>query len=151
MNIVVFELIFPKFLSKFFIPKIKKKKKFPNIFFSTFFSQNFFSNLFSIFFFLNGFSLDASPFTETKRTLCICVMKNMISKPSKLDFSLVWLFSGSYCSHHTRRKKFYSFSPTYNILLYFFQKCIEFWLEVDTPILLYNHSEASVKFVDFTN
>ena len=35
---------------------------------------------------------------------CICVMKNMISKRSKLDFSLVWLFFGSYCSHHTRRE-----------------------------------------------
>ena len=28
-------------------------------------------------------------------------------------------------------------------------KCIKFSLEVDTPIFLYNHSEASVKFVDF--
>ena len=30
-------------------------------------------------------------------------------------------------------------------------KCIKFWLEVDTHIFLYNHSEASVKFVDFAN
>ena len=38
------------------------------------------------------FTLDASPFIETKQTVCICVMKNMIySKRSKLDFSLVWL------------------------------------------------------------
>ena len=28
-------------------------------------------------------------------------------------------------------------------------KCIKFSLEVDTPIFLYNYSEASVKFVDF--
>ena len=40
-------------------------------------------------FFFAGFTLDASPFTETKRTLCIYVMKNMISKRSKLDCSLV--------------------------------------------------------------
>ena len=30
-----------------------------------------------------------------------------------------------------------------------FAKCIKFSLKVDTPIFLYNHSEASVKFVDF--
>ena len=115
-------------------------------------------------------TLDASPFRETVRTLCICVMKNMISKRSKLDFSLVWLFFGSYCSHHTRREKFISFPATHNILLFFFSesaicnwstqmfsrwyliaKCIKFWLEVDTPIFLYNRSEASVKFVDSDN
>ena len=28
-------------------------------------------------------------------------------------------------------------------------KCIKFSLEVDTPIFLYNHSEASLKVVDF--
>ena len=35
--------------------------------------------------------------------------------------------------------------------LYLIVKFIEFWLEVDTSIFLYNHSEASVKFVDFAN
>ena len=34
---------------------------------------------------------------------------------------------------------------------YIIAKCIKFSLEVDTPIILYNHSEASVKFVDFAN
>ena len=111
MNIFVLEFIFPKFFWS---------KLFSNIFFSKFFSYNFFSNFFSKFFF-EGFTLDASPFIETKRTLCIWVMKNMISTQSKLDFSLVWLFCGSYCSHHTRREKFNSFFAMHNILLYFFQ------------------------------
>ena len=57
--------------------------------FVIYFSEIFFVKTFSKFFF-EGFTLDASPFTEPKRTLCICVMKNMIySKRSKLDFSLV--------------------------------------------------------------
>ena len=34
---------------------------------------------------------------------------------------------------------------------YLIAKCIKFGLEVDTPIFLYNHSEASVKFGDFAN
>ena len=34
---------------------------------------------------------------------------------------------------------------------YLIAKCIEFWLEVDTPIFLYNDSKASVKFVDCAN
>ena len=34
---------------------------------------------------------------------------------------------------------------------YLIAKYIKLWLEVDTPIFLYNHSEASVKFVDFAN
>ena len=81
---------------------------FSKIFSSTFFSQNcffkisfhnffpkiFFQSPVQNFFFQNlvfeGFTLDAPPFTETKRTLCICIMKKMIySKRSKLDFSLV--------------------------------------------------------------
>ena len=171
------EFIFPKFFSKFFFQNF-----FSRIFFSKFFFQNFFPNIFSenflktfstfvqnVFlkicfptffqnFFFESFTVDASPFTKTKWTLCICVMKNMISKRSKLDFSLVWLFFGSYCSHHNRCEKFNSFPATHNILIYSFQnllyliaKCIKFWLEVDTPIFLYNHSEASVKFVDYAN
>ena len=34
---------------------------------------------------------------------------------------------------------------------YLIAKCIKFWLEIDTPIFLYNHSKASVKFADFAN
>ena len=34
---------------------------------------------------------------------------------------------------------------------YLIAKCIKLWLEVDMPIFLYNHSEASVKFADFAN
>ena len=77
MSKLFFKFFFFNFTLKFFFP--------------TFFFQNFFSNFFSnFFFFFEGFTLDAFPFTETKRTLCICVMKNMIySKRSKLDFSLV--------------------------------------------------------------
>ena len=83
-----FKIFFPKFFLKTFFSKFFSQnfcfKFFPHSFFPTFFS-NFFSN-----FFFEGFTLDASSFTETKRTLCICVMKNMIySKRSKLDFSLV--------------------------------------------------------------
>ena len=62
---------------------------FSNIFFQHFFPKIFFPTSFQNLFF-EGFTLDGLPFTETKRTLCICVMKNMIySKGSKLDFSLV--------------------------------------------------------------
>ena len=39
------------------------------IYFSKIFFQNSLSNFFSKFFF-EGFTLDASPFTETKRNLC---------------------------------------------------------------------------------
>ena len=34
---------------------------------------------------------------------------------------------------------------------YLIAKCIKFWLEVDTAIFLYNHSEARVKFVNFAD
>ena len=50
--------------------------------FSKFFSQNFFSKNFCPTSFQNlifeVFTLKALPFTDTKRTLCICVMKNII-------------------------------------------------------------------------
>ena len=87
-----FPIFFPNFFFKFF----------PQNFFSKIFSPNFFSqNFFSKFFFLNffltiffpkfffqllskfffwGLYSRASPFTETKRTLCICVMKNQESR-----------------------------------------------------------------------
>ena len=124
MNIFVLEFIFPKFfLSKLF-SKIFFSTFFFNIFVRQFLFQNFFSKTFFSKFFFEGFTLDVSPFTETKRNLCICVMKNMISKRSKLDLSLVWLFFGLYCSHHTRREKFNSFPATNNILLYLFQNLL---------------------------
>ena len=85
---IFFKKFFPKFFFQHFFPKfffhIFFPNFFPKIFISKFFSQHFF-----LIFFFEGFDLDASPFTETKRTLCICLMKNMISKQSKLDFSLV--------------------------------------------------------------
>ena len=61
------------------------------IYFSKIFLKFFFPNFFSIFkFFFEGFTLDDPPFTETKRTLCICVLKNIIySKRSKSNFRLV--------------------------------------------------------------
>ena len=72
------------FFSTFFFSKFFFKNFFPKTFFSKFFQNYFQISCFE------GFTLDASSFTETKRTLCICVMKNMIySKRSKLDFSLV--------------------------------------------------------------
>ena len=77
--IYFFKIFFPKFFFKFF----------PQDFFF-FILSKFFSQLFFKFFFFEGFTVDASPFIETKQTVCIFVMKNMIySKRSKLDFSLV--------------------------------------------------------------
>ena len=85
-----FFLLFSKIFSRNFFFKFFFSKLFFPIFSSEFFFQHFFLTFFLIFFY-DGFTLDASPFTETKRTLCICVMKNMIySKRSKLDFSHVW-------------------------------------------------------------
>ena len=50
----------------------------------------------------NSMPLDASPFTETKRTLCICFMKNMIySKRSKSNSRLVWCVRYSSWAHTT--------------------------------------------------
>ena len=119
------KFFFQHFFFKIFFPKCFPKIFFSNFYFRKFFFKYFFLEIFFSTFFQNfffeGFTLDASPFTETKQTLCIYVMKNMISKRSKLDFSLVWLFFGSYCSHHTRREEFNSFPAPHNILLYFFQ------------------------------
>ena len=42
-----------------------------------FWKKNFFPTSFQNLFF-EGLTLDALPFIETKRTLCICVIKNMI-------------------------------------------------------------------------
>ena len=118
--------------------------------------------------------LDASLFTESKRILCICVMKNMIySKRSKLNFRLVWCVrysSSAHTAHITLDVKSSISSPHHKIYYYIFSesaifnwsiqmfsrwhliaKWIKFWLKVDTPIFLYNHSDATVKFVDFAN
>ena len=58
-------LFFQNFFFQIFFPKIF----FPKIFFQQFFSQNFFPTSFQNLFF-EGCTLDALPFTETKRTLC---------------------------------------------------------------------------------
>ena len=85
---IFFHHFFPNIFSQNFF-----RKFFSQNFFPIFFSQNFFPKFFSYFFskfFFEDSTLDVSPFTEIKRTLCICVMKNMIySKRSKLDFSLM--------------------------------------------------------------
>ena len=119
-----FQIFFPKFFFQNFFSKIFFSKFFFEIFFPKIFFPKFFFNFLKNFFFFEGSTLDASPFTETKRTLFIYVMQNMISMRSKLDFSLVWVFFGSYCSHHTRREKFNSFLAKHNILLYFFKNLL---------------------------
>ena len=79
---------FQNFFSKIFFLIFFFKFLFPKFFFQNFFLKMFFLTFFKNFCF-EGFTLDASPFTETKLTLCISAMKNMISKRLKLDFSLV--------------------------------------------------------------
>ena len=65
--------------------------------------------------------LDASPFTETTRTLCIYVIKNMIySKRSKLNFLLVWCVrysSSAYTAHITLDVKSSISSP--HLIIYY--------------------------------
>ena len=76
---------------------------FSKIFFPTFFFKIFFlKSFFQIFFpktfqnfFFEGFTLDALAFTETKRTLCICVMKNMIYRP-------IWQANIAFRLQHTK-------------------------------------------------
>ena len=119
------QILFPTFFFQYFFSKIFFSF-FSNIFFSKFFSQHFFPQICFQFFFQNfffeGFTLNASLFTETKRTACICVMKNMIYSKRR-NWTLVScdkvLFFGSYCSHHTRREKFNSFPATHNIVYYY--------------------------------
>ena len=91
-NIFFVNTFFENFFFKISFPTFFFKIVFLKFFFTKGFFFNFKKKKFPTFFqnlFFEGFTLDASPFTETKRTLCICVMKNMISKRSKLDFSLV--------------------------------------------------------------
>ena len=133
-----FKTSFPKFLFQNFFSKIYFSEffffNFPKFIFQNFFfnifSWNFFFKFFFPKFFLQIFFLrallNASPFTETKRTPCICVMKNIVySKRSKLDFTcVIRYFFGLYCSHHTRPEKLNSFLATHNILLYFFRNLL---------------------------
>ena len=85
-----FQHFFSSIFFQIFFTKCFFQTFFPNIFFQNFFLKILFPTFFQNFFF-EGFTLDASLFTEIKRTVFICVMKNMIySKRSKLDFSLVW-------------------------------------------------------------
>ena len=77
------KIFFSKLFSKFFL-QIFFSKFFLHIFFFKFFLQIFFPNIFfsKIFFstfLFESFTLDASPFTETKRNLCVCVMKNRVA------------------------------------------------------------------------
>ena len=75
INFVYEYFSFVIYFSKIFFPKF-----FFDFFFFKFFSKNSFPTSFQNMFF-EGFALDALPFTEIKRTLCICVMKNMIYRP----------------------------------------------------------------------
>ena len=108
--------LFSKIFFQHFFPKFFFNIFFQN-FFLTFFSQNccfkiFFPNiffeLFKKIFFFEGLFLVASPFIETKQTLCICVMKNMIYSKRQnwtLGSCDKVLFFDLYCLHHTRREK----------------------------------------------
>ena len=77
------------FSNIFFIKTFFRNFFFHNFFSTCFFQNFFFQNFIKIFFlkfcfqnlFFDDFTLDALAFTKTKRTLCICVMKNMIYRP----------------------------------------------------------------------
>ena len=85
---------FQNFCFKIFFPKLFFKIFFLKCFSQNFFSKHFFPTSFQNLFF-DGFTLDALPSTETKRTLCICVMKNMIYRP-------VWQTNIAFRLHHTK-------------------------------------------------
>ena len=84
-----FKIFFIKTFFQNFFQIFSRIFFFQNFFFFIFFLKIFFQNFFPKSFlptsfqnlFFEGFTLDALPFTETKRTLCICVMKNMIHRP----------------------------------------------------------------------
>ena len=69
---------FQNFFCQNCFPKFFFQNFFAKLFYFIFFSKFFFSKLF---FKIEGFTLDAFLFAETQRTLCICVMKNMIYRP----------------------------------------------------------------------
>ena len=76
-----FVMYFSKiFFVKTFFPTFFLLKLFFKMCFLKFYFQNFFPTSFQNLFF-EGSTLDTLPFTETKRTLCICVMENMIYRP----------------------------------------------------------------------
>ena len=77
INFVYEYFSFVIYFSNIFFIKTFFQNVFFKICFQLLFSKKFFSNFFLKFVFW-GFTLDALPFTETKRTLCICVMGNMI-------------------------------------------------------------------------
>ena len=121
-----FQIFFLNFFLKFIFHNFFLKICF-KIFFSKCFSKIFFQFFCNCFFF-EGFTLDASPLTEAKRTLCICVMKNMTySQRSKLDFRLVWCVRYSYSAHtaHITLDLKSSICSPYRIIYYsfFFGTC----------------------------
>ena len=92
-----FENLFSIFFPKSYFQNFSK---FFFIFFLNFFSIIFFQ-LFSLKCFFQVLTLDASPLTETKRTLYVSVMRNMIcSKRSKSDFRLLWCVEYSSSAHN---------------------------------------------------
>ena len=122
MSIFIGNFFFQNFLLNIFFPKFFTQHFFSKIFYSTFFFQNFFS-----IFFFERFTLDAFSFAEPTRTLCICVVKNMIcSERSKLDFHLVWCVkysSSTHTAHITLDVKSPISSPCC-IIYYLFFFCI---------------------------
>ena len=176
-----FPTFFPNFSFEVFTldasPKIFFQHFFPKFFFFIFF-PNFFFQKFIRAFFQNFFlrALLSMPSRLQRRNgIYLSVLWKIWYTASGRNWTLVScdkvLFFGLYCSHHTRRKTFNFFPATHNtntIILfsesvifnwstqmfsrwYLIAKCIKFWLEVDTPIFLYNPSEAGVKFVDCAN
>ena len=110
------------------------------------------------------------PRLQRQNGLYVSVLWKIWYKASGRNWTLVScdkvLFFVSYCSitldvkssiPSPQRIIFFSESAIFNWSTQIFSrwrliaKRIKFWLEVDTPIFLYNHSETSVKFVDFAN
>ena len=93
MRFQLFILLFNEHLYSIFLKQRKELRFLPVsdytfwLFFKFFFPKFFFQHFFTKIFFFEGFT-GRCPFAETKRTLCICVIKNMLSKRSKLDFVL---------------------------------------------------------------
>ena len=174
-----FVIYFSKIISSNFFPNFLHQNFCPKFFFQNFFLkfvfQKFLFNLKKNFFLRASLSLPLR--LQRQNGLYVSVLWK-IWYTEAVEMGLLSrvmseaLFFGSYCLHHTRREKFNFFPAPHNIrvLLYFFRnlrysievlKCfsrwhliakyIKFWLEVDTSIFLYNHSDASVKFGDFAN
>ena len=105
-----------------FIINIFVLKYFPRFFFSKFFPTIIFSEFFFQIFFFKAFTLDASPHAEIKRLFkYLWYEKYGMQQAVEIGLSSrvmcrVLVF-GSYCSHHTRRKKSI-FSPC--CIIYYF-------------------------------